>query len=94
MTAAGLFAPLRGGFPPGRGRAGVALAGGEGFPPVRGAFARPDGRGGVATSDGWFIAPPIFSFHSRNEKRKRAVHGPKEKSKGTRLRGGGTVPAV
>nr|WP_326127337.1 hypothetical protein [uncultured Oscillibacter sp.] len=28
--------------------------------------------------DGWADAPPIFSFR-RAEKRKRAVHGPKEK---------------
>ena len=33
------------------------------------------------TSDGWFIAPPIFSFSCQKKKRKRAVHGPKEKKK-------------
>ena len=33
------------------------------------------------TSDGWCNAPPIFSFSCQKKKRKRAVHGPKEKKK-------------
>ena len=35
--------------------------------------------GGLAASDGWCNAPPIFSFSAAQKKRKRAVHGPKEK---------------
>ena len=77
MTAAGLFAPLRGGFPPGRGRAGVAIAGGEGFPPVRGRLF-------PALTGGADWRPAMAG----------SLHGPKEKSKGTRLRGRGTVPTV
>ena len=30
--------------------------------------ARPCGRGGMDTSDGWCIAPPIFSFSSRRKR--------------------------
>ena len=45
-------------------------------------FFRPFGRGGLDTSDGWCIAPPIFSFSSRRkrengpctvQKRKRSI---------------------
>nr|WP_325306888.1 hypothetical protein [uncultured Oscillibacter sp.] len=46
-----------------------------------GGCCSPFGRGGLDTSDGWFIAPPIFSFSCQKKKRKRAVHGPKEKKK-------------
>ena len=64
--------------------------GGRGCPPAGdGACSRPGGRGGHQPFEGWSNAPPIFSFYSRNKKRKRAVHGPKEKNKGTRLRGRG-----
>ncbi len=44
---------------------------------------------GVVNShdDGWFIAPPIFSFSCQKKKRKRAVHGPKEKKKYVPARG-------
>ena len=30
----------------------------------------PAGAGGLAASDGWFIAPPIFSFSYQKEKEK------------------------
>ncbi len=45
------------------------------------------GRGDFSYPGSWSIAPPIFSFYSQYKKRKRAVHGPKEKNKGMRLRG-------
>ena len=47
-----------------------------------GGCCSPFGRGGLDTSDGWFIAPPIFSFSSRRkrengpctvQKRKRSI---------------------
>ena len=49
----------------------------------------PSGGGfeGFSHEAGWCNAPPIFSFYSRNKKRKRAVHGPKEKNKGMRFTG-------
>ena len=55
----------------------------------RGLLLALTGGGGFQPFGGWSNAPPIFSFYSRNKKRKRAVHGPKEKNKGTRLRGRG-----
>ena len=39
------------------------------------------GGGGFSHEDGWCFAPPIFSFSCQKKKRKRAVHGPKEKKK-------------
>ena len=35
---------------------------------MRGDCTRPCGRGGLDTSDGWCIAPPIFSFPSRRKR--------------------------
>ena len=37
--------------------------------------------GEISHEDGWCFAPPIFSFSRQKKKRKRAVHGPKEKKK-------------
>ena len=52
---------------------------GRGFPALRA------GRNG---SQRWLVhCTPHFLFLFPNKKRKRAVHGPKEKNKGTRLRG-------
>ncbi len=54
----------------------------------------PFGRGGMDTSDGWCNAPPIFSFSCQKKKRKRAVHGPKEKKKYAPCGGRGDAQGV
>ena len=53
------------------------------FPIVGGIILALAGGAKLATSGGWCNAPPIFSFSCQKKKRKRAVHGPKEKKKYT-----------
>jgi len=44
--------------------------------------------GKISHEDGWSFCTPHFLFLFPNKKRKRAVHGPKEKNKGMRFYGG------
>ena len=48
---------------------------------MRGLVLALAGGGDFSHEDGWSFAPPIFSFSCQKKKRKRAVHGPKEKKK-------------
>jgi hypothetical protein len=59
----------------------VGCQGGFLLPPNGGLLLALAGGGDYSHEDGWSFAPPIFSFSCQKKKRKRAVHGPKEKKK-------------